>query len=480
MQTTHQVISGDTLFSLAKKYGLTVNELKSINNLTSDTIKVGQVLKLTPFTHTVVSGDTLYSLAKKYATTVETIQLLNELENDLIKVGQVLRLPEIYDEELALIDENSKPLANCYYSIELCNGTTCTGRTNQEGVTQKIASDYCAKIINITVDETVDLSLPNSNMMLADSSKYTFDLSKQAISLSKAVSTSSKQKERLKVKSIPSPKIKLTSETVLTLPANRKRKAIGVGESVIITSNIDVDWQVSNNLIIIDSSDSRQLEITALDNAGIVTITAQNKNNTKQTANMVFSIVQPTDVSYSQQFYPNTKEPMLYHPKNGYEGGVGIKITLLPTTVNFGNLNFGEVDSAGVMSGVFDDGKIHCHSKRPADANGQCTFHTDVPVAEQLNKHNIAGTYDAVGGGEDDPKVISNLPAISSMKLEITLRWRLRSSNKWWHMPNKVKQSLTLFKNGNIKITKGNFSKIFQKTDDFPNNRFVTDDSITF
>lgn len=44
--TTHTVKSGDTLYSLAKKYGTTVNELKSINGLKSDLIKVGQVLKL--------------------------------------------------------------------------------------------------------------------------------------------------------------------------------------------------------------------------------------------------------------------------------------------------------------------------------------------------------------------------------------------------------------------------------------------------
>lgn len=44
---THKVVSGDTLYSLGKKYGLTVAELKKINNLTSDTIKIGQVLKLT-------------------------------------------------------------------------------------------------------------------------------------------------------------------------------------------------------------------------------------------------------------------------------------------------------------------------------------------------------------------------------------------------------------------------------------------------
>lgn len=42
--TTHQVVSSDTLYSLAKKYGTTLNELKSINGLTSDLIKIGQIL----------------------------------------------------------------------------------------------------------------------------------------------------------------------------------------------------------------------------------------------------------------------------------------------------------------------------------------------------------------------------------------------------------------------------------------------------
>lgn len=44
--TTHKVVSGDTLSALAKKYGTTVKELKDINGLKSDLIKVGQTLKL--------------------------------------------------------------------------------------------------------------------------------------------------------------------------------------------------------------------------------------------------------------------------------------------------------------------------------------------------------------------------------------------------------------------------------------------------
>ena len=46
---THKVVSGDTLYSLAKKYKTTVDELKKLNGLTSDTIKLGAVLKLPVF-----------------------------------------------------------------------------------------------------------------------------------------------------------------------------------------------------------------------------------------------------------------------------------------------------------------------------------------------------------------------------------------------------------------------------------------------
>lgn len=173
---THKVVSGDTLFSLGKKYGLTVAELKSINNLTSDTIKVGQILKLTPFTHTVVSGDTLFSLAKKHNTTVDTLKSLNGLKSDTIKVGQVLRLPEKYDEQFLLLNDEGIAFANFDYTIELCNGTTQTGRTDNNGYTQRIIADYCAKVINITIHENVDLTCCNQHTNVASVGGYTFNL----------------------------------------------------------------------------------------------------------------------------------------------------------------------------------------------------------------------------------------------------------------------------------------------------------------
>lgn len=98
--SVHQVKSGDTLYSLAKKHGLSVKELKEINGLKSDVIKVGQTLKVSAsgpkdteaksVVHTVSKDDTLFAISQKYGTTVTAIKQLNGLKSDVIKVGQTL------------------------------------------------------------------------------------------------------------------------------------------------------------------------------------------------------------------------------------------------------------------------------------------------------------------------------------------------------------------------------------------------------
>lgn len=96
--TIYQVKKGDTLYSIANKYGISLNELKTINNLTNDNLAIGQLLNVpsglsSVNTYTVSKGDTLYSIAKKFDTTVDKIKNINNLENNMLQVGQKLIIP---------------------------------------------------------------------------------------------------------------------------------------------------------------------------------------------------------------------------------------------------------------------------------------------------------------------------------------------------------------------------------------------------
>ena len=119
---THLVKQGETLFSLSKKYGLTVAELRLLNNMTSSSIlQYGQEIIVsgdvkaqdpvtisstkqttieediepsqnsnTALSHTVRSGQTLYSISKLYNTTVSNIQKWNNMSGTNLEVGQRL------------------------------------------------------------------------------------------------------------------------------------------------------------------------------------------------------------------------------------------------------------------------------------------------------------------------------------------------------------------------------------------------------
>lgn len=92
------VKKGDTLYKIANDYNITVQALKDINNLVTDTIEVGQKLFLkseqtTPKTYIVKKGDTLYSIATAFNTTPNKIKQENNIQGNTIYIGQELKLP---------------------------------------------------------------------------------------------------------------------------------------------------------------------------------------------------------------------------------------------------------------------------------------------------------------------------------------------------------------------------------------------------
>jgi membrane-bound lytic murein transglycosylase D len=105
IRKTHQVSAGETLFSISKKYNTTVQNLQRINGLSDNSISLGQVLvisgqNLTPSNntpisskmHKVVSGETLFSISKKYGVTLNDLRKWNNITDNTVKLGQNLKV----------------------------------------------------------------------------------------------------------------------------------------------------------------------------------------------------------------------------------------------------------------------------------------------------------------------------------------------------------------------------------------------------
>lgn len=112
----YTVQKGDSLWSIATKYGLTVDELKALNNITNNIIHVGQNLKVKAesekpvedyLLYTVKSGDSLWKIASKYNTTVATLKSINNLKSDTLTINQQLLVPKNKDIDIS-IDENNQ------------------------------------------------------------------------------------------------------------------------------------------------------------------------------------------------------------------------------------------------------------------------------------------------------------------------------------------------------------------------------------
>ena len=121
------VKKGDTLYSIAKTYNTTVDNIKKLNNLTSNTLSIGQKIRLNDQidnqsednTYIVKSGDTLYSIAKKFNIKVDNLKEANNLTSNMLSLNQKLIIPKISNKEDYLLytvkkGDNLYNIANSY------------------------------------------------------------------------------------------------------------------------------------------------------------------------------------------------------------------------------------------------------------------------------------------------------------------------------------------------------------------------------
>ncbi|SPP29072.1 LysM peptidoglycan-binding and 3D domain-containing protein [Brochothrix thermosphacta] len=91
---SYTVKSGDSLWKIANEKNISIDELKSLNKLSSDVIQTNQTLQLskTDATYTVKTGDSIWKIATKKQVTEQNLKSWNNLSTDIIFPGQVLKL----------------------------------------------------------------------------------------------------------------------------------------------------------------------------------------------------------------------------------------------------------------------------------------------------------------------------------------------------------------------------------------------------
>ena len=195
------VKKNDSLWSIASKNNTTVDNIKKLNNLSSNNLKIGQILKITPTseedavdnktTYIVKKGDSLWSIANKNNTTVDNIKKLNNLSSNNLSIGQKLIIIDANDNlpsnKITYIVKKGDSLwsiANKYDTtvdkIKAENNLT----SNSLSIGQKLVIPSTSNYVTYTVKKGDSLwIIANKNNTTVDKIKKRNNLSSNSLSI---------------------------------------------------------------------------------------------------------------------------------------------------------------------------------------------------------------------------------------------------------------------------------------------------------
>jgi spore germination protein YaaH len=421
-QTTYTVVSGDSLSVIAKKFNVTVEALKSTNNLTSDMIFVGQQLKVPPTTteqpqkttetadppkaeettettttYTVVSGDTLGIIAKRYETTVTSIKQLNNLTSDMIFVGQKLSIPE----PTVVVDQTppTTPTVGTLQVIRQSNVSAyeIKGSTEPQAKVFMTARDGA----NRTVEQEIlagaqgDFTIKQNLSTLQDG---TISIEVTAIDQAGNKSTSTKQSV---IKDVLAPTNLVISDqgTVTT----KNQQAYQVSGSVAGASTVRVDLidqskniireeiQTTNNLF------QKSVNLSSLRD-GIITVRtiavdAQGNESNVSTSQLMKDTASPST--------PTVTVPSFINTTNQH----AISIT-------------GKTDPSSLVSMIMTDNTYKINKQVTADVNGNFTIIVDARI---LNEGTITVETKSTdnAGNESESTIVQTTKDVSVSDLVV-------------------------------------------------------------